>query len=101
MKNLVELPVTEQFELATNVIGNGGAILGTITFCDDTYPDFDSLKDAHSIDPEINVFAIIHKVNKIIQNSKNLTDDCENALSDNDSYIIPSQYCGSIVLDMQ
>lgn len=91
------LTIEQQQNLANNCINTGGVIMGLITFCDESYEDFKSLKDTYSIEPEINVFAIVHKVDKVV----NIATSEEDILCESESYLVPSQYCGKIIIDIQ
>lgn len=95
---MIKLTKDQQIDLANHCINTGGAILGLITFCDESYEDFHSLKDTYFIEPEINVFAIIHQVDKVVNST--ISDLDEYGLCESESYIVPSKYNGKIIIDI-
>lgn len=92
----------KQILMTEDVINNGGAIFGNITFVDESYEDFNSLKDSYCIEPEICVFCIINSVVNVLHyiSTDDLSYQCEDALQEAESYLIPSQYTGKIIIDI-
>jgi len=79
-----------------------GGFLGNITFCDESYKDFKSLKDSYNIPPEVNNFCIVHGIDYVLDYEENLEEKLDNLLGEySESYLIPSQYQGYIVWSLE
>ncbi len=79
-----------------------GGFLGNITFCDESYSDFKSLKDEYNIPPEVNLFCIVHSIDTIYDYEPNLEEKLDDLLGiQSDSYLIPNVYKGYIVWDLE
>jgi len=79
-----------------------GGFLGNITFCDETYKDFKSIKDSYNVPSEVNKFCIVHGIDFIFGDEDNLEEKLDNLLGEySESYLIPNVYDGYIVWDLE
>ena len=79
-----------------------GGFLGNITFVDESYKDFNHLKDGFNVAPEINNFCIVHGIDSIHDHEENLEEKLDNLLGEySESYLIPYLYRGAIIWDLE